>query len=78
VSVIAPIAERSEEIDVERARHALEVANENIAELGGTRSGAGEGGEESPEDRALLDAEAARRRAEIRLEVAGATDTRGS
>ncbi len=78
VSVIAPIAERSEEIDVERARHALEVANDNIAELGGTRSVAGEGSEEAPEDRALVDAEASRRRAEVRLEVAGATDTRGS
>jgi F-type H+-transporting ATPase subunit epsilon len=73
VQVIAPIAERSEEIDVDRARRALEVANERIAEFGGVRSGSGEGGEEVPEDRALVDAEAARRRAEVRLEVAGAS-----
>jgi F-type H+-transporting ATPase subunit epsilon len=78
VRVIAPVAERSEDIDVERARRALEAANESIAELGGARSGAGEGDAEAPEDRALVDAEAARRRAEVRLEVAGAADPRGS
>ena len=79
VRVIAPVAERSEEIDVGRARRALEAANERVAELGGTRSGAGDSGEAAPVDRALVDAEAARLRAEVRLEVAGASsETRAS
>ena len=71
VTVLAPVAERAEEIDVERARRALEVATERIAELGGARSGTGDGSEDPEADRDLADAEAALRRAEVRLEVAG-------
>ena len=76
VTVLAPIAERAEDIDVDRARRALEAATQLVAELGGARAGTSET-EEAGADRALLDAEAAQRRAEVRLEVAGVTDSRG-
>ncbi len=76
VTVLAPVAERAEDIDVERARRALEVATDLVAELGGARSTAGDEDEEARGDRALADAEAAQRRAEVRLEVAGATESR--
>lgn len=67
VVVLAPIAELSDEIDVERARRALEEAERRLTELGART------GEESPGgDRAVTDAEESRRRAEVRLEVAGA------
>jgi F-type H+-transporting ATPase subunit epsilon len=78
VTVLAPIAERAEDIDVERARRALEVATELVTSLGGARTGAGDGSEDVHTDRDLIEAEAARRRAEVRLEVAGATDSRGT
>jgi F-type H+-transporting ATPase subunit epsilon len=78
INVLAPIAERSEDIDVDRARRALEVATQQVTELAGTRSGTGDGGEEGQADRALEEAEAAQRRAEVRLEVAGAVDGRGA
>ena len=70
VVVLAPIAELAEEIDVDRARRALEEARQRLAELG-TPSGGGaeEGG--GPEDRARTEAEDSRRRAEVRLEVTG-------
>ena len=79
VSVLAPVAERAEDIDVERARRALDVATEHDrrarrGEVGRRRGRA----RRRRADRALVEAEAARRRAEVRLEVAGATDTRGS
>ncbi len=78
VTVLAPIAERAEDIDVDRARRALEVATELVANLGGARSGPGDESGDAQVDRDLLDAEAAQRRAEVRLEVAGAIDSRGS
>lgn len=78
VTVLAPIAELAQDIDVDRARRGLEVATQQVAELAGTRSGTGDGGEEVQPDRALEEAEAAQRRAEVRLEVAGATDGRGA
>ena len=78
VTVLAPIAELAQDIDVERARRALEAATQQVAELAGTRSGTGDGGEEARPDQALVEAEAAQRRAEVRLEVAGATDGRGA
>ena len=78
ISVLAPIAERAEDIDVERARRALETATERVAELAGARSGGGDGSETEQGDRELADAEAAVRRAEVRLEVAGAADARGA
>jgi F-type H+-transporting ATPase subunit epsilon len=78
VTVLAPVAERAEDIDVERARRALDAATERVSELGGARSGTGDGGEEDQVDRDLAEAGAAQRRAEVRLEVAGATDSRGA
>jgi F-type H+-transporting ATPase subunit epsilon len=78
VDVLAPIAERSENIDTERARRALEAATERITELSAAQSSTGEGSEAAEGDRDLADAEAALRRAEIRLEVAGAADARGA
>jgi F-type H+-transporting ATPase subunit epsilon len=79
VTVLAPIAERAEDIDVDRARRALEAATEVVTTLAGAgaTTGAGDGGDDSRGDRELIEAEAARRRAEVRLEVAGATDSRG-
>ncbi|HEY5024937.1 MAG TPA: ATP synthase F1 subunit epsilon [Acidimicrobiales bacterium] len=78
VTVLAPIAERAEDIDVERARRALEVATELVTGLSGARTGAGDGSGDVQADRDLIEAEAARRRAEVRLEVAGAADSRGA
>jgi F-type H+-transporting ATPase subunit epsilon len=78
VTVLAPIAERAEDIDVERARRALDAATELVANLGGSRSGSGDDGDDVQVDRDLLDAEAAQLRAEVRLEVAGVSDSRGS
>jgi hypothetical protein len=76
--VLAPIAERAEDIDVERARRALDAATELVATLGGSRSGSSDESGDVQVDRDLLDAEAAQLRAEVRLEVAGANDSRGS
>lgn len=78
VTVLAPVAERAEAIDVDRARRALDAASERVAELGGARSGSAESAEEDQVNQDLADAEAAQRRAEVRLEVAGATDSRGA
>jgi F-type H+-transporting ATPase subunit epsilon len=79
VTVLAPVAERAEDIDVDRARRALELASQRVADLGGVRTGPGDSGDEQTEtDRELLDAEGALRRAEVRLEVAGATDSRAT
>jgi F-type H+-transporting ATPase subunit epsilon len=75
VTVLSPVAERAEEIDVERARRALEAADQRIAELGGSRGGT-EGAEDDPARYQLAAAEAAKRRAEVRLEVAGAEGPR--
>ena len=82
VTVLAPIAELAQDIDVDRARRALDAATERVADLAaastGSGSGSGDGAEEAPVDRELVEAEAAQRRAEVRLEVAGAGDSRGS
>jgi F-type H+-transporting ATPase subunit epsilon len=69
VQVLSPVAERAEDIDVDRAQRALEAAEQRIADLGGSAT---PGGEEGADDRELAQAEAARRRAEVRLEVARA------
>lgn len=75
VTVLAPIAELSGEIDVDRARRALDEAEREVAELG-ARSGGASSGAAQPEEgasvarRALDEAEQARRRAEVRIEVA--------
>jgi len=78
VTVLAPIAELAQDIDVDRARRALDAATELVANLSGARSGAGDGSEDAQADRDLVEAEAAQRRAEVRLEVAGTGDSRGS
>ncbi len=91
VTVLAPVAERKEDIDVDRARRALEAADERLTELGapavgaGAGAGGGAGGgagasgggasggeEDGGTDTRVRDAQDARRRAEVRLEVAGA------
>jgi F-type H+-transporting ATPase subunit epsilon len=70
VVVLAPIAELADEIDVERARRALEEAEQRLAELGAPAAGPGEEGA-AHEARARTEADDARRRAEVRLEVTG-------
>jgi F-type H+-transporting ATPase subunit epsilon len=77
IHVLSPVAERAEDIDVDRARRALEAATERVTELGGTRTGSGgEGDEDTESERALREAEGAQRRAEVRLEVAGTGEAR--
>jgi F-type H+-transporting ATPase subunit epsilon len=77
VTILAPVAELAEDIDIDRARLALDVATQKVADLGGVRSGTGDD-EAAQGDRDLADAEAARQRAEVRLEVAGVTESRGA
>jgi len=77
VVVLAPVAERAGDIDVGRARRALESAEERLAELGGAVPGGdgaspGSEGTEGAADERVTEADAAKRRAEVRLEVAGA------
>jgi F-type H+-transporting ATPase subunit epsilon len=69
VIVLAPVAERAEEIDVERAQRALEAAQAQLTD-GGGRAGTTPGEDEgtAPE---VVEAEAAAERARVRLEVAG-------
>jgi F-type H+-transporting ATPase subunit epsilon len=76
VTILAPVAELAEDIDIDRARHALDVATQKVADLGGVRTAGDD--ETAQGDRDLADAEAARQRAEIRLEVAGVTEGRGA
>jgi F-type H+-transporting ATPase subunit epsilon len=72
VTVLAPVAELAEDIDVPRARAAAEVAEARVAELSAGRGGAGGGtDEEGSSDRDLVEAQDALRRAQVRLEVAG-------
>lgn len=69
VTVLAPIAELATEIDVERARRALEQAEARLSELQGSGRGSSEeqGGQA---DREVAAAEDDRRRAQVRVEVA--------
>jgi F-type H+-transporting ATPase subunit epsilon len=85
VTLLAGVAERAEDIDVPRAERAREIAQARIEELqaivGRTeRPAVSEGAEEAPseEEQELAEAEAALRRAEVRLEVAGVTSGTGS
>lgn len=77
VTMLVGVAELVEEIDVDRARAALERAEAQVNELGGagrgagSGAGAGAGGEEAQPDAVLVEAEAALRRAQVRL---GAVD----
>jgi F-type H+-transporting ATPase subunit epsilon len=81
VTVLAGIAELAEDIDTERARLAREAAEARVSELasagrtGGTGGGSGEDEEVDVE---VVEAEAALRRAEVRLEAAGVTAAAGS
>ena len=70
VTVLAPVAELASEIDLDRARHALEQSSARIAELGGSAPQTGTG-EPAVGNQELADAEETRRRAELRIEVAG-------
>lgn len=72
VTLLAGIAELSEEIDVPRAERAKEEAAQRVAELSSGRGTAVEApaGADAP-DLALRQAEAALARAELRLRVAG-------
>jgi F-type H+-transporting ATPase subunit epsilon len=65
VTVLAGIAEVSEEIDVARAEQARDTANQRVNELQ-----SGRGGEEVEVDIELLEAKRSLERAELRLSVA--------
>lgn len=71
VTVLAPVAELASEIDVERARRALEEAERALSELG-ARSGSAQAEDAAAggAGREMAEAEEARRRAEVRIEVA--------
>jgi|GEM_PF-74645 len=80
-TLLAGVAELSDQIDVPRAQEAKAQAESRVDELkaagrsSGTTSAAGssgEGDEPSQEDLELIAAEAALRRADLRLDVAGA------
>ena len=69
VTILAAVAEPSEEIDVERARAAHDAAEARVAELGGAAAGRAPG-EEAEVDPELVEAQAALVRSEVRLEAA--------
>jgi F-type H+-transporting ATPase subunit epsilon len=71
VTMLAGIAELADEIDVPRAEAARDAAAQRLSELGGGRGGATESPDEAGgHDLALLQADAALARAELRLAVA--------
>jgi F-type H+-transporting ATPase subunit epsilon len=72
ITVLASVAELSEEIDVERARVALEAAQARVTDLTAA-SGRGSSAEGDEADADLVEAEGAVLRAEVRLEASGAT-----
>jgi len=72
VTLLAGIAELSEEIDVPRAERARDEAAQRVAELRSGRGGSSDLHEgDGVPDLALLEAEEALGRAELRLSVAG-------
>jgi len=73
VTLLIGVAELAEEIDVDRARAALETAEARLADLGGTANRTPAEGEEA--DPELVEAEAALRRAQVRLEAVDASVT---
>ncbi|HWD52065.1 MAG TPA: hypothetical protein VG412_06675 [Acidimicrobiales bacterium] len=84
VTVLAGIAELAEEIDTERAQLAHDAAEARVAELasagrtsGSSDSGSGSGSDDEV-DAEVVEAEAALRRSEVRLEAAGVTAGAGS
>ena len=66
VTVLAPVAERAGDIDVDRARRALEGAEQRLAEAAGRSTD-----DDATAVRQLAEAQAALLRAQVRLEVAG-------
>jgi len=68
VTVLAPVAELEQDIDVERARHALAVAEHRVTDASGGSPGAAE--DDPSGTRELAEAQAALLRAHVRLEVA--------
>jgi F-type H+-transporting ATPase subunit epsilon len=74
VTLLIGVAELVEEIDVERARAALERAQEQVSELSGSAGGRDD---EGAADGDLLEAQAAVRRAEVRIEAVEAPATVG-
>lgn len=72
VTVLASVAELSDEIDVERARVALEAAQTRVSDLTAA-SGRGSSAEGDEADAELVEAQRAVLRAEVRLEASGAT-----
>ncbi len=74
VTLLIGVAELAEEIDTDRARVALEAAEARLAELGVAGRGAGAAAGEGEEpDAELVEAEADRVRAQVRLEAVDAT-----
>lgn len=73
VTLLIGVAEPAADIDVERARAALEAAEAKVAELTGSGGRTATPGEEEASDPELVEAEAARRRAEVRLAAVDAS-----
>jgi F-type H+-transporting ATPase subunit epsilon len=71
VTLLVGVAELAEEIDVDRARAALEATEARVAELGGSANRTPAEGEEADPER--VEAEAALRRAQVRLEAVDAS-----
>jgi F-type H+-transporting ATPase subunit epsilon len=69
VTVLTPVAEREQDIDVERARRALAAAEQMVADASGRSSSAGD--DDLSVAAELAEAQAAVLRAQVRLEVAG-------
>jgi F-type H+-transporting ATPase subunit epsilon len=71
VTVLPPMAELAEDIDLDRARNSLEAAATRLAELAAEgRTSEHAKDETTSVDIEVEEAEAARRRAEVRVEVA--------
>jgi F-type H+-transporting ATPase subunit epsilon len=70
VTVLAPVAELVDEIDLDRARRSLERATALVSELA-LAAGHGASDGETAEGAEAAEAAAAVRRAEVRIEVAG-------
>jgi F-type H+-transporting ATPase subunit epsilon len=74
VTVLPPAAELAENIDVDRARISLEAAEAKLADLAAAGRTSGEIEDGHPVvDVEVAEAQGAKRRAEVRIEVAGAT-----
>ncbi|HEX3980408.1 MAG TPA: FoF1 ATP synthase subunit epsilon [Acidimicrobiales bacterium] len=77
VTLLIGVAELAQEIDVDRARAALESAESRLSELGGagsrTGAGAGPAGDAEEPDAELVEAQAELLRAQVRLETVDAT-----